>query len=414
MATNWAGNHTYRATQIVEPATVEEVQELVGRHDRVRALGSRHSFTDVADSDGVLLSTRALPDGVELDSERRCVEVSGGALYGAVAEQLHQQGWALANLASLPHISVAGAVSTGTHGSGDRNQSLSAAVRSVTTVGTDGELRTVARGDADFPGSVVSLGALGVMVGLTLEVEPTFTVRQDVYTQVPWHVVDDSFDDLTGSGYSVSMFTDWAGTALQQLWVKSRADVALRPVIAGERASRTHHMLRGGALEALTQQGGVVGPWHERLPHFRMEFVPSRGEELQSEYFVPRERAAAAFQAMRRLAPRFAGLLQVGEIRTVAADDLWLSGASGHDVVGLHFTWVRDPAAVYAVLPDIEAALLPLGARPHWGKCFVAGHDDLAAAFPRLGDFAELVRRVDPGGKFTNAFLGRVLGDGAA
>lgn len=410
MQTNWAGNHVYRAARLEAPGSVAELQELVASQKRVRALGSRHSFTDIADTDGVLVSLANLPDTVELDEPGRSVTVGGGVRYGHVAEELQQRGWAMANMASLPHISVAGAVATGTHGSGDRNGSLAAAVSAVEAVGPSGDIYRLQRGDADFEGSVVALGALGIVTALTLDIEPTFDVRQDVFTDLPWPVVEQSFDDITGSAYSVSLFTDWTADSVQQVWMKSRGDASPAHLFGAVPATATLHMLRGGATESVTEQGGVTGPWHERLPHFRMAFTPSRGEELQSEYFVPRRHAQAAFAALRRLGPRMAPLLQVGEIRTVARDSLWLSGAYEEDVVGFHFTWVRDPEAVYAVLPAIEAELLPLHARPHWGKCFTASRDQLLAVYPRLTDFVALRAKVDPEGKFGNAFLERVLG----
>ena len=190
MQTNWAGNHVYRAARLEEPGSVAELQELVASHERVRALGSRHSFTDIADTDGVLVSLANLPDDVDISEPGRSVTVGGGVLYGHVAESLQQRGWAMANMASLPHISVAGAVATGTHGSGDRNGSLAAAVSAVEAVGPSGEIYRLQRGDADFAGSVVALGALGIVTALTLDIEPSFDVRQDVFTDLPWPVVE--------------------------------------------------------------------------------------------------------------------------------------------------------------------------------------------------------------------------------
>ncbi len=409
MLTNWAGNHVYAATHLHHPESVEEVQQLVAGSARIRALGSRHSFTDVADSLGELVSTAGLPVGIEVDSDARQVRVAGGMLYGDLAAELHRQGWALATMASLPHISVAGAVATGTHGSGDRTGSLAAAVTGLEYVAPDGELRAIRSGDPDFDGHVVSLGALGITTHVTLAVEPTYDVRQDLWTGLPWDDALQHLDELTASAYSVSLFTDWSDGGIGQVWLKSRTGDTPDQLWGAARAAGTLHMLAGAEVDAVTAQGGVVGPWHERLPHFRMDFTPSRGEELQSEYLVPRSRAREALEQLRPLAPRFAHLLQVTEIRTVAADGLWLSGAYETDVVGLHFTWVREQAGVYAVLPAIEEVLLPLGARPHWGKCFVAPANELRAVYPRFDDFRALVERHDPEGKLRNDFLGRHL-----
>ena len=408
---NWAGNFTYTAQRVERPATVEQVQDLVAGARRVKALGSRHSFSDIADTDGVLVSLEDLPVEVSLDSGTGAASVTGGATYGALAEALERQGRALAAMASLPHISVAGAVATGTHGSGDRNTSLAGAVRALDVVGPDGALRTVRRGDDDFPGTVVGLGALGVVTRVEVDTEPTYSISQTAYTGMTWDVLAEHFDDVTSHGYSVSLFTRFDDTQVRQMWVKARSDAPPVEAVTGTVASsETLHMLDGAPTQAVTQQGGVPGPWFERLPHFRMEFTPSRGEEIQSEYLLPRENALAGIEALRRLQPGFGHLLQVAEIRSIAADDLWLSCAYGHDTVGFHFTWVRDTDAVLAAVGPMEEALLPLGARPHWGKVFAAGATDLAPLYPRFEDFRALRDRVDPDRVFGNAFLDRVVG----
>ncbi|WP_244963046.1 D-arabinono-1,4-lactone oxidase [Nocardioides dongkuii] len=419
MLTNWSGNHAYRAARVLRPASVEELAEAVAGAGHVHALGSRHSFTDVADAGhtadtgGTLVATDALPEVIVVDPGARQVRVSGGTTYGRLAEVLHEGGWALATMASLPHISVAGAIATGTHGSGDRTGSLAAAVAGLEQVDADGDLRVVRRGEADFDGQVVALGALGVTTHVTLDVEPTYDVRQDLYTDLPWEVAAANLDAITGGAQSVSLFTDWASGRVAQVWLKSRGTeppAQLHGALHGAQpATATLHMLSGADAAAVTAQGGVPGPWHERLPHFRMAFTPSRGEELQSEYLVPRGRALDAVDALRGLAESFAPLLQVAEVRTVAADPLWLSGASGVDVVAFHFTWVRDVAAVRAVLPAIEDALLPLGGRPHWGKVFLATAEELRPLYPRFEDFRALAERLDPAGRFRNAFLARHL-----
>ena len=411
---NWAGNHVYRASGLARPGTVEELQEIVAGAAHVRALGSRHSFTGLADTAGVLVSVAdlAIPaDGaVVVDAEARTATVPAGASYGVVTAELEQQGWALAALASLPHISVAGAVATGTHGSGDRTPSLAAAVAGVEMVTADGGLLRRARGEEDFDGLVVALGALGVLTRVTLDVEPTYPVRQDVYTGLPWSLVEDRFDELTAAADSVSLFTRFDDRGVLQAWCKSRSAEAPADLFGAPRSATTRHMLDGAPTESVTDQSGVPGPWLERLPHFRRELTPSRGAELQSEYLVPRRHAPAAIKALRGLQPSLAPIMQNAEIRTVAADALWLSSSFEQDVVGFHFTWVLDKAAVYAVLPAVEAALLPLGARPHWGKCFVATAEDLAPLYPRWNDFRRLRNDLDPERVFGNAFLDTVLG----
>lgn len=406
MERNWAGNLTYSATEIVRPPSIAELQQVVADHPRVRALGSRHSFNDIADTTGVAVSPEALPPDVVVEAST--VTASAGTRYGVLAAVLEARGLALANLASLPHISIGGAVATGTHGSGVRNGCLSTSVAAVELVGADGTLRRITRADPDFAGSVVALGALGVLVRVTLDVLATFAVRQDVYPGVPWEPVLADLDAVLACGYSVSLFTTWTGPL--QVWVKSSDTTPPADLYGAPPSPVPLHMIAGESVEAVTEQGGVPGPWLDRLPHFRMGHKPSSGEELQSEYLVPREHAVEALTRVRALGERVAPLLHVTEIRTVAADDLWLSGAHGHDAVAIHFTWHLDPGGVFGVLPAIEAALLPLGARPHWGKCFTATARDLAPRYPRWGEFAELRRAHDPDGKFGNAYLDRVLG----
>lgn len=413
--TNWAGNYEYAAKRVLRPRTVEELSELVSESGRIRALGSRHSFTDLADSPGNLVSLLDLPREIEVDDQDRVVRVAAGVTYGQLSVELDRAGWALGSMASLPHITVAGAVATGTHGSGDAVGSLASTVCSLEVVGAGGELRTTRRGDPTFAGEVVALGALGVVTHLSLELEPSFDVRQEVFLGLGWDDLRDHFDALMSGAYSVSIFTDWVDPAATQVWVKSRSaegeEYAAEALLTEtSRATDPVHMLRGVPPESVTPQLGEVGPWHERLPHFRTEFVPSSGAELQSEYFVPRRHAVAACEALRGLGGRIRGVLQVSEIRTVAADDLWLSGAYAEDVVGFHFTWVLDPVGVLDVLPVLEAELRPFGARPHWGKCFTLTAPELAEVYPRLPDFARLRDEIDPSRTFGNAFLDRCLG----
>lgn len=407
---NWAGSHTYTAPRLHRPTSIDDLRRVVAREPRVRALGSRHSFTALPDSPGALVSTDALPDVVEIDTGRALVRVAAGTTYARLAPRLHEAGWALGNLASLPHISVAGAVSTGTHGSGDGVGSLATQVRALELVGPEGDLRRVEAGDDTFAGQVVSLGALGVMTQVTLALEPTYDVRQWVLRDLAWDTLTEDLDTVTGAGYSVSVFTDWQAPLVDQVWVKSR-DLAEPPRLPGATPyAAVVHMLPGGDVRAVTSQGGEVGPWHERLPHFRHDQQPSAGAELQSEYFVERAHAPAAIRGLRALGPLLAPVLAVSEIRTVAADDLWLSGSHGGDRVGFHFTWRLDWSEVLAVLPAVEEVLMGLGGRPHWGKVFTADRTALEAAHPRLADFRALRAELDPDGRFGSDFLADRVG----
>jgi xylitol oxidase len=410
---NWAGNHTYRAAALHRPATLDQVRELVAGAGRLRVLGSRHSFNDIADS-AELVSLDGLPAGVVVDHAAGTVSVAAGLRYGELAEVLKAEGLALANLASLPHISVAGGVPTATHGSGDANGNLATAVAGLELVTASGEVLTAARGDPDFDGLVVGLGALGAVTRVTLDVEPAYQVRQRTFQDLPWTSLFERFDEVAGAGYSVSLFSRWTGT-VDQVWVKSR--VTERPeqvrgdLLGAVPATADRHPILGIDPVNCTPQLGVPGPWSDRLPHFRMGFTPSSGQELQSEYHVPRRHAVPALQALLGLGDRIRPVLQVSELRTVAADRLWMSPQHGQDTMAVHFTWLPDLAAVEAVLVEVEAALDPFEARPHWGKVFLADAATMARRYPRLPDFAALAGRLDPRGVFTNAWLRRhVLG----
>ena len=404
--TNWAGNLTYGATALHEPATIDELRDVVAAATRLRPLGSRHSFNRIADTDAAQVSVARLPVVIDVDENARQVTVSAGLRYGELAGRLDELGWALPNLASLPHISVAGAISTGTHGSGDRNGSLAAAVAGLRLVGADGALHDVRRGDPDFAGMVVGLGALGVLTSVTLDVVPTFEVRQDLFEHLPWADVTDHLDAITSSAYSVSLFTDWGPSGPHQVWTKSRADAdPVTTLLGATPATRELHPLPGVDAGATTRQLGVPGPWWDRLPHFRMEFTPSDGDELQTEYLLPRADALAAIDAVRALRDRLAPILLVSEIRTIAADDLWLSPSHGTDCVALHFTWRMDVAGVQAFLPTLDDALAPFAARPHWGKVFETTPERLLAAYPQLPAFRALADRLDPDGMFRNELV---------
>jgi xylitol oxidase len=410
---NWAGNYAYRAGRLHRPGTVEQVRELVAAAPRVRVLGSRHSFNDIADS-AELISLEGLPAEVAVDHAAGTVSVPAGLRYGELAGALAAEGVALANLASLPHISVAGAVATGTHGSGDANGNLATAVAALELATSTGELVTATRGDPDFDGLVVGLGALGAVTRLTLDVEPAYQVRQRAFEGLAWEALLGHFDEITGAGYSVSVFTRW-GPAVDQVWVKRRVtddpEEVRGDLFGATPATVDRHPILGLDPVNCTPQLGVPGPWSERLPHFRMGFTPSSGQELQSEYLLPRGQAAAALEALRGLAGVVRPVLQVSELRTVAADRLWMSPQYGQDTLAVHFTWEPDWPAVERVLVEVEAALDPFGARPHWGKLFGYDAAAIAGRYPRLGDFARLAGRLDPRGAFRNAWLeARVLG----
>ena len=411
---NWAGNYTYRAERLHRPATIEQVQEIVASAPAVRVLGSRHSFNDIADS-AELMTLEDMPVEVVVDGAANTVSCNAALKYGELVEVLSAEGVALHNLASLPHISVAGAVATATHGSGDANGNLATAVKDLELVTSEGEIVEATRGDPDFDGLVVGLGALGAVTRITLDVEPAYEVRQRVFEGLSWEALFENFDEITSRGYSVSVFTRW-GEAAGQVWVKSRVtdepEQEEGDLFGAVPATVDRHPIFELDAAPCTPQLGRPGRWSDRLPHFRMGFTPSSGEELQAEYLLPRRYAVEAIEAVCALADGIRPILQVSEIRTVAADRLWMSTSYGEEAVGIHFTWKPEPEAVGEMLVQVEAALAPYGARPHWGKLFGADAAEIAPLYERLPDFVRLVERIDPRGAFRNPWLrARVLGE---
>lgn len=409
---NWSRTYAYGARRIHRPRSVDEVREIVAAASRVRALGTRHSFNELADSPGGdLVHLGDLPPDIAIDGDAMTVSASGAIRYGELAAYLQERGYALHNLGSLPHISVIGACATGTHGSGDANGSLAEAVSAVELVAADGRLVTARRGDDGFEGMVVSLGALGVLTRVTLDIRPTFDVRQDSYVDLAWPDLLDRFDDIMASAYSVSLFTTWT-RGIDQVWLKTRLGAEPfepPPALHGVAPQPPEQWATLISPDPnLTERGGVPGPWSLRLPHFRLDATPSHGDEIQSEYFVDRSDAVGAIDAIRALGERLAPLLLIGELRTVAADSQWLSPTYGRDSLALHFTWRSDPAGLAAVLPELEAALAPFDPRPHWGKAFGHGRERIAATYERLDEFRALAARFDPGGTFRNEFLRRL------
>ncbi|GAA4876905.1 alditol oxidase [Paenibacillus vulneris] len=412
---NWAGNYTYGTTNLHVPESLEQVQEYVARFNRIKVLGTRHSFNGIADSRENLLSLEKLNRVVELDKQRRKVTVEGGIRYGELCRYLHSHGFALHNLASLPHITVAGACATATHGSGDRNGSLAAAVHALEIIKADGEKIVLSRdqGDGILEGAVVGLGGLGVVTKITLDVVPVFQISQHVYDNLPLAQLKDNFDAIFSSAYSVSLFTDWKQSAFNQVWQKrvlsQDADPVTEDFFGAARALENRHPVPGLTAENCSEQLGIPGPWHERLPHFRMDFTPSAGEELQSEYFVSRQDAYSALQAIEQLKERIAPLLHVSEVRTIAADDLWMSPCYQRDSVAFHFTWKPLVEDVRQLLPILEEKLEPYQARPHWAKLFAMTPSRLRSLYEKLPDFQQLLLRYDPEGKFRNDYLNHYI-----
>src|SRR5947207_3399361 len=411
---NWAGNVEYSTEQLYAANSIEEVKNFVTREAKFKVLGTRHCFNKIADSTNGFLSLKKMDKVVALDPDAPTMTLEGGMTYRQLCPYLDSKGFALHNLASLPHISVAGACSTGTHGSGDKNGNLATAVSVLEFIAASGDTVKLSRqhdGDT-FLGAIVGVGALGVITKVTLDLQPTYQMRQYVYENLPFAELTQHFDTIMSSAYSVSLFTDWQEQRVNEVWLKSRIEQgernqAARNFFGAKPATKNLHPIAALSAENCTPQMGVPGPWYERLPHFRMGFTPSAGKELQSEYFVPRRHAVEAILAVERLHDQVGPHLLISEIRSIAADNLWMSACYKEPRVTIHFTWKQDWPAVSKLLPMIERELASFDIRPHWGKLFTISPEKLRSSYEKLPDFIELCRRYDPKGKFRNDFLNR-------
>jgi xylitol oxidase len=362
---NWAGNVEYGTDRVYPARSVEEVQEFVRTQSKLKVLGTRHCFNHIADSHDQFLSMKAMDSMVELNAEVRTVTIESGMSYGKLCPILESKGWALHNLASLPHISVAGACSTATHGSGVKNGNLSTAVSGLEIVNAAGEVVKLSRAkDGEtFQGAVVGLGALGAVTKVTLDLTPSYQMQQYVYENLPLDELTRHFDAIESAAYSVSLFTDWQKKRINEVWLKHRMENgksfdAPPEFYGAKRATKNLHPIAELSAENCTEQMGVPGPH-----------------------------------------------LLITEIRTIAADNLWMSPCYKQDSVTIHFTLKPDWPSVSKLLLAIEKELAPFHARPHWGKLFTMAPAHLDSLYEKLPEFAALSRRFDPAGKFHNDFL---------
>jgi alditol oxidase len=406
---NWSKNVDFNDRDFLQPGSLAELQEMVRLNQKIRARGTAHSFNEIANTSSYAINLAKMPRVIEVNSEKSSVRVAAGLTYGELAPVLHSQGWALNNLASLPHISIAGSISTGTHGSGIKNQNLANQVLSLDIVTSEGELRHIDRTSPAFSTLVIGLGLGGIVYQYELKVEPTFEIRQVIYPQIPFDILQRNFDQIMGTAYSVSYFTDWSSDQVGNLWCKFRDHELIPESVGGiSKAESKYHPIPSVDPTACTHQFGESGDWHQRLPHFRLEFTPSVGEEIQTEFFVDRKDAAAALDVISKLGDVITPLLWITELRTIAADEIWLSGAYQRDTIAIHFTWKKEDE-IYSVIQKVEDALRPFNYRPHWGKVFTADAKYLSTVYPRMGEFKALILALDPSKKFENSFTRRIF-----
>ena len=404
---NWSGNIEYRPAEIARPESISELQKVVADASKVRAYGSGHSFNTLADTDGTLIAFSEFDKNIEIDSSKMLVRVPAGVRYGEVAPKLHANGFALRNMGSLPHITVVGATSTGTHGSGVGNKNLSGSIAEIELITATGDAITLDQ--SELPAARVALGSIGIIHHLTLDIVPTYDVAQTVYFDLPFVQLISNLDAILSAGYSVSVLSMWGDEFVDQVWVKSK--IGTNPVLTqnewfgAKLATRKSNPIREADSAAATEQFGLPGPWFERLPHFKLDFTPSFGEELQTEYFIDRKDAPAALNAIYKIREELSELIMVCEMRTVAQDENWLSEAYGRETFVFHFTWRPNIPAVEKLLLKIEASLEPFKARPHWGKVFTNNAFDFSSLYPKFNSFITYRGTYDPSRKFVNKLL---------
>ena len=404
---NWSGNIEYRPAQIARPSSISELQKVVADSSNVRAYGSGHSFNTLADTDGTLIAFSEFDKNIAIDSSKMLVRVPAGVRYGEVAPKLHANGFALRNMGSLPHITVVGATSTGTHGSGVGNKNLSGSIAEIELITATGDAITLDQ--SELPAARVALGSIGIIHHLTLDIVPTYDVAQTVYFDLPFVQLISNLDAILSAGYSVSVLSMWGDEYVDQVWVKSK--IGTNPVLTqnewfgAKLATRKSNPIREADSAAATEQFGLPGPWFERLPHFKLDFTPSFGEELQTEYFIDRKDAPAALNAIYKIREELSELIMVCEMRTVAQDENWLSEAYGRETFVFHFTWRPNIPAVEKLLLKIEASLEPFNARPHWGKVFTNNAFDFSSLYPKFNSFLTYRGTYDPSRKFVNKLL---------
>ena len=410
MSANWSGTVTFSDSKTFAPATTAELAEIIATNPKVRARGSAHCFNAIADTDAISVTFENLPQELVIDKEKQIVTVSAGIKYGELAVALEKRGWALHNMASLPHISVAGAIATATHGSGVGNGNLATAVRGLEVILPDGSFKKINSDSSEFAGYVVGLGVAGIVISVDLAIEPTFNIEQTVYRAMSRETYAANLDEIMSLAYSVSYFTTWAAAGGGEVWAKFRSgSLAPETLFEAYPATSNRHPLPGLNPEPCTEQMAVSGPWHLRLPHFKMEFTPSAGDEIQSEFFVDRKDAPAALAALEKIAPQINEILWVTEIRAIAADELWLSPHYQRDCIGIHFTW-KKVDAVYEFVKVVEAVLAAFNYRPHMGKVYSASPEYIRSVMPKMSDFVRLVKEIDPMNKFGNAMTDNLLG----
>ncbi len=408
---NWAGNLSFSSKEFIEIDSVKKLQTIVSNARGIKVLASGHSFSDIADTKDTLISIKNLSFEIGIDSNKREALVPAGMQYSDVSRYLEKHGWAVSNMASLGEVTIAGAILTGTHGSGSSNGILSTAVIGFEMVLESGSILTTDReNSSDFPGFIVSLGALGVFTKYKLKIVPSFSIRQVVYENINIESIANNFDLVFDRAYSVSFFSNWAQNSTGQIWMKFLDDSKPFNIssdwIDGNLAKVKQHPVKINDASPCTDQLATSGKWLDRLPHFKLNSSPVSGDEVQTEYLVDRRYVKQYISELAEIGDEIASKVYTTEIRTIKADDLWLSGAYERETVGFHFTWRKSDSLVN-FLPKIESILGKHDGRPHWGKLFDVPKDKLPSRYPKFSDFEVLLQKYDPNKKFRNNFINK-------
>jgi len=408
---NWAGNLTFSGKEYIEVDSISRLQSVVSKASGVKVLGTGHSFSDIADTTQTQISIKNLSNEIEIDSIKKVALVPAGMQYADVCRYLEKRGWALFNTASLGEITVAGAILTGTHGSGSYNPILSDCVEGIEMVLASGEIFNLLREDSkEFSGFVVSLGALGVFTKLKLKIVESFSIKQFIYENIGMQSIAENFEAIFDKAYSVSYFSNWEKNTTGQIWMKFLDDNNLAELpsvwLGGNIANANQHPVKTNDPSPCTDQMGVSGKWLYRLPHFKLDCSPASGDEVQTEYLVNRTYVREYIAGLSNIGDEIAARVYATEIRTIKSDDLWLSGAHGRQTVGFHFTWKKSDS-LHKFLPKVEEILGEHDGRPHWGKLFSTPRENLMGRYPKYSHFEELLKKYDPDKKFRNSFINR-------
>lgn len=429
--TNWAGLATASPAEVRRPHdagdVVTAVREARERGQRVKMVGTGHSFTDIALTDGVLLLPDAMRGITGVDRGAGTVTALAGTTLRGLNEALARLGLSLHNMGDVQEQTLAGAISTGTHGTGSRYGGIATQVVAATLVTADGELLTVSETEnADMlPAVALGLGALGILVDVTLQCVPAFTLHA-VERPEP---LDDVVGDIAARADAADHFEFYwfphTDIALTKTNERRGPDAATHPL--GRVSKLVDDVLVGNVVHQAVCSAGRAAPalvpginrlcarvWGDRSfsDASHRVFATSRGVRFREmEYAVPVENLADAFRGIQRVIADHDWRIEFPiEVRTAAADDLWLSTASGRasGYIAVHRYWKTDPTAYFRA---VEEVMLAHGGRPHWGKMHTQDAASLRSRYPRFDDFTALRDRLDPDRLFRNPYLTRVLGE---